>query len=261
MLEFSPIRPEELTLYRQQLAGLDQAPGTTLNAEQRRMLLNLALNLTPARDRLADLSAELTEKLLDARRRFFEQLPATMAGAIEFFDPERYLVQLSVRDNLVFGRILSQHARAAERIEQIIGALADEQGFRRLVLEAGFDYTVGIGGSQLTPQQRQKLLLAAAALRQARVLVADGPTRDLHRGAATTVLTRLLEIYRDRTVICALDDATLAPLFDRVLTLGQGQLLEDCAPDATAAPPPADETAREAEGMPEAEMERLPAAS
>ncbi len=261
VLEFSPIRPEELTLYRQQLAGLDQAPGTTLNAEQRRLLLNLALNLTPARDRLADLSAELTDKLLDARRRFVEQLPATMAGAIEFFDPERYLVQLSVRDNLVFGRILSQHARAAERIEQIIGALADEQGFRRLVLEAGFDYTVGIGGSQLTPQQRQKLALAAAALRQARVLVVDGPTRDLHRGAATTVLARLLEIYQGRTVICALDDATLAPLFDRVLTLGQGQLIEDCAPEPAALPAADDEAAAEAEGLPEAEMERLPAAS
>ncbi len=155
--EFSPLRPEELTLYRQQLAGLDPTPGGALGAEQRRLLLNLALNLTPARDRLVDLSAELTEKLLDARRRFVEQLPPTMTGAIEFFDPERYLTQLSVRANLVFGRILSQHARAAERIEQIIAALAEEQNFRRLVLEAGFDYTVGIGGSQLTPQQRQKL--------------------------------------------------------------------------------------------------------
>ena len=79
------------------------------------------------------------------------------------------------------------------------------------MLEAGFDYTVGIGGSQLTPQQRQKLALAAAALRQVRVLVADAPTRDLHRGAATTVLARLLEIYQGRTVICALDDADARP--------------------------------------------------
>ena len=258
--EFSPLRPEELTLYRQQLAGLDPTPGGALGAEQRRLLLNLALNLTPARDRLVDLSAELTEKLLDARRRFVEQLPPTMTGAIEFFDPERYLVQLSVRANLVFGRILSQHARAAERIEQIIAALAEEQNFRRLVLEAGFDYTVGIGGSQLTPQQRQKLALAAAALRQARILVADAPTRDLHRGAATTVLARLLEIYQGRTVICALDDATLAPLFDRVLTLGHGQLLEDRAPEA-AEEPRAGAAVPEAPALPEAEMERLPAAS
>jgi putative ABC transport system ATP-binding protein len=262
VLEFSPIRPEELTLYRQQLAGLDKAAGTTLSAEQRRLLLNLALNLTPARDRLVDLPADLVAKLLEARGRFVEQLPPSMTGAIEFFDPERYLVPLSVRDNLVFGRILSQHARAAERIEQIIATLADEQGFRRLVLEAGFDYTVGIGGSQLTPQQRQKLALAAAALRQARVLVADTPTRDLNRGAAQPVLARLLESYRGRTVICALDDATLAPLFDRVLTLGQGQLLEDCAPEPAASEAASDESAAEAARPPaSAEIAELPAAS
>ncbi len=268
VLEFSPIRPEELTLYRQQLAGLDKAPGAALSAEQRRMLLNLALNLTPARDRLAELSEELTEKLLDARRRFVEQLPASMTGAIEFFDPERYLVQLSLRDNLVFGRILSQQARAAERIEQVIGTLADEQGFRRLVLEAGFDYTVGIGGSQLNPQQRQKLLLASAALRRVRILVADAPTRDLHRGAAATVLARLLEIYRERTVICALDDASLSHLFERVLVFGHGHLLEDRAPDAALDPAPASQTsagpapaadAAAAPAMPE--IERLPVAS
>ncbi|HEX3209010.1 MAG TPA: ABC transporter transmembrane domain-containing protein [Geminicoccaceae bacterium] len=257
VLEFSPIRPEELTLYRQQLAGLDKTAGGALKAEQSRLLLNLALNLTPARDRLVDLSDELIGRLLQARALFVEQLPPAMAGAIEFFDPERYLVQLSVRDNLVFGRILSQHARAAERIEQIIGALADEQGFRRLVLEAGFDYTVGIGGSQLTPQQRQKLTLAAAALRRARVLVAEAPTRDLHRGAATAILGRLLEIYKDRTVICALDDATLAPLFDRVLTLGQGQLLEDRTPEPVAVQASDDQPAP----SPSAAVAELPAAS
>ena len=262
VLDFSPIRPEELTLYRQELAGLDKAPGATLNAEQRRMLLNLALNLTPARDRLVDLSDKFTARLLEARRRFVEKLPEKMTGAIEFFDPERYLVQLSVRDNLVFGRILSQHARAAERIEQIVAALAEEEGFRRLVLEAGFDYTVGIGGSQLTPQQRQKLALAAAALRQVRILVADAPTRDLHRGAASTVLARLLEIYQGRTVICALEDAALTPLFDRVLTLGQGQLIEDRAPEpGVDRGPPDREPATDDDAMPEAEMEPLPAAS
>ena len=210
-----------------------------------------------------------------------------MSGAIEFFDPERYLVQLSVRDNLVFGRILSHNARAAERIEQEIGALADELDFRRLVLEAGFDYTVGIGGSQLTPQQRQKLTLAAAVLRQVRILVAHAPTRDLHRGAATTVLSRVLATYRERTVVCALDDATLAPLFDRVLTLSHGQVIEDRAPEPADEAQPAPEAAEPREnaqpredgvlpedaeppgdaGRPEdaeptdAERERMPAAS
>ncbi len=246
VLDFSPIRPEDLTLYRQRLGSLDPAATGKLSGEQLRLLLNLALNLTPARDRLAELSEELIAGLLRARRLFAEKLPAAMAGAIEFFDPERYLNQLSVRDNLVFGRILTQHARAAERLEQIIAVLAEEHGFRRLVLEAGFDYTVGIGGGHLTPTQRQKLVLAAAALRQVRVLVVDAPTRDLPRASAAPILAQLLEIYRGRTVVCALDDPALAHLFERVLTLGERRLLEDGAPAAAAGavtPPPIAEAA------------------
>jgi energy-coupling factor transporter ATP-binding protein EcfA2 len=231
VLEFSPIRPEDLTLYRQRLGSLDPAATGKLSSEQVRLLLNLVLNLTPARDRLAELSEKLIEGLLRARRLFAEKLPAAMAGAIEFFDPERYLNQLSVRDNLVFGRILTQQARAAERLEQIIAVLAEEHGLRRLVLEAGFDYTVGIGGGHLTPTQRQKLVLAAAALRQARVLVVDAPTRDLPRASAAPILAQLLEIYRGRTVVCALDDPSLAYLFERVLTLGQRRLLEEVLTD------------------------------
>ena len=246
VLDFSPIRPEDLTLYRQRLGSLEPAATGKLSGEQLRLLLNLALNLTPARDRLAELSEELIAGLLRARRLFAEKLPAAMAGAIEFFDPERYLNQLSVRDNLVFGRILTQHARAAERLEQIIAVLAEEHGFRRLVLEAGFDYTVGIGGGHLTPTQRQKLVLAAAALRQARVLVVDAPTRDLPRASAAPILAQLLEIYRGRTVVCALDDPALAHLFERVLTLGERRLLEDGPPAAAAGavtPPPIAEAA------------------
>jgi putative ABC transport system ATP-binding protein len=248
VLDFSPIRPEDLTIYRQRLGSLDPAATGKLSSEQLRLLLNLALNLTPARDRLAELSEELIGGLLRARHLFAEKLPAAMAGAIEFFAPERYLNELSVRDNLVFGRILTQQARAAERLEQIIAVLAEELGFRHLVLEAGFDYTVGIGGGHLTPTQRQKLVLAAAALRQARVLVVDAPTRDLPRASAPAILAQLLGIYRGRTVVCALDDPALGYLFERVLMLGERRLLEDGPPAAAAAaseaaPPPAAEAA------------------
>jgi ABC-type transport system involved in cytochrome bd biosynthesis fused ATPase/permease subunit len=86
----------------------------------------------------------------------------------------------------------------------------------------------------------------------------DAPTRDLHRGAATTVLTRLLDIYRDRTVVRALDDAPLAPLFDRVLTLGHGHLLDARAPETAA---DRQEATPEAARPPSVEVVGLPAAS
>ena len=40
----------------------------------------------------------------------------------------------------------------------------------------------------------------------------------------------LLEAYRDRTVICALDDPGLAALFQRTIVLGDGRLSADGPP-------------------------------
>jgi ABC-type transport system involved in cytochrome bd biosynthesis fused ATPase/permease subunit len=86
--------------------------------------------------------------------------------------------------------------------------VADDGGFREQVVAAGLDYNVGIGGAHLTPQQRQKLVLAAALLKSeaARLLVAHAPTGDLERSAARRLLQQPLDAYRERTVICALDD-------------------------------------------------------
>jgi putative ABC transport system ATP-binding protein len=235
---FSPIRPEELPLYRQRLGAAEGALPARLTRERRSLLLGLALNLAPARERLVDLPEEFIEKLVRARQLFAAKLPAAVADAVEFFEPGRYLASLNVRDNLIFGRIVAKHGRAGERLNELIVWAADEGGFRKEVQVAGFDFTVGIGGARLTPQQRQKLLLATALLKRdrARLVIADSPTGDLERGAARRILQGLLEAYRDHTVICAVEDPGLAALFDRIVVLDRGRVVAD-------APPAAPETA------------------
>ena len=75
---------------------------------------------------------------------------------------------------------------------------------------------------------------------RARLLIADSPTGDLERGAARRLLERLLEAYRERTVVCALDDPGLAALFDRILVFSRGRITADeqpPRPETVAAPP------------------------
>ena len=178
-------------------------------------------------------------KLLRARQLFAAQLPKTAADAVEFFESGRYLATLSVRDNLIFGRIVTRHGRANERLRELITSVADDGGFRDQVVAAGLGYSVGIGGAHLTPQQRQKLVLAAGLLKSeaGRLLIAHTPTGDLERGAARRILQQLLEAYRERTVICALDDPGLAELFERTVVLSRGQVITDgAAAEPEAAP-------------------------
>jgi putative ABC transport system ATP-binding protein len=237
--DFSPLRPEDLPVYRQRLGSGDPALRVKLTRERRSLLLGLALNLAPARDRLVDLPEAVIDKLLRARHLFAAKLPKTAADAVEFFEPGHYLATLSVRDNLIFGRIVTRHGRANERLRELITWVADDGGFRERIVAAGLDYTVGIGGAHLTPQQRQKLVLAAALLKSeaARLLIAHAPTGDLERSAARRILQQLLEAYRERTVICALDDPGLAELFERTVVLSAGQVIEDGASTESEAAP------------------------
>jgi putative ABC transport system ATP-binding protein len=236
---FSPLRPEDLPVYRQRLGSGEGALPVKLTRERRNLLLGLALNLAPARDRLVDLPEQVSGKLMRARQLFAAKLPAAAADAVAFFEPGRYLATLSVRDNLIFGRIVAKHGRASERLNELITWVADDGGFREQVITAGFDYTVGIGGTQLTPQQREKLLLAAALLKRerARLLVADAPTGDLERSAARRILQRLLDAYRGCTVVCALEDPGLAALFERTVVLSRGRVSAD-SPSAEPEPAP-----------------------
>jgi putative ABC transport system ATP-binding protein len=236
---FSPIRPEELSLYRQRLGGADGTLHVKLTRQRRLLLLGLALNLAPVRDRLVELPEEVVEKLVQARQLFAAEFPAAAAAAVEFFEPGRYLASLSVRDNLIFGRIVAKQGRASERLNELITWAADEGGFRDELVAAGLDFTVGIGGAQLTPQQRQKLLLAAALLKrdQAKLVIADSPTSDLERGVARRILQQVLEAYRDHTVICALEDPGLTTLFQRTIVFSKGRVIADgSAAEVEAAP-------------------------
>ena len=97
-------------------------------------------------------------------------------------------------------------------------------GFRDQVVAAGLGYSVGIGGAHLTPQQRQKLVLAAGLLKSeaGRLLIAHADRRSRARRGAR-ILQQLLEAYRERTVICALDDPGLAELFERTVVLSRAR--------------------------------------
>ena len=120
------------------------------DARRRSLLLGLALNLAPARDRLVDCPKRSMGKLVHAHQLFATKLPKAAAGAIEFFEPGRYLASLSVRDNLIFGRVVPHHGRANERLGELITSVADDRGFRDQVVAAGLDFAVGIGGANLS---------------------------------------------------------------------------------------------------------------
>ena len=224
--QFSFIGADDLPEYRVLIGRIDANKLDALSQTDRERLIALTLKLIPARHRLSLVDDALQAQVLVARRRFREQLPADLVGAVAFFDPERYTIGASLQDNILFGKIAYGQAQATERISDLIGQVLEDLGLRERVIEAGLQAETGVSGARLSLAQRQKLALARAVLKRPEVLIAYDPIGPLDPGEQTVVLDALLEAFTGRTVIWALSRGDWAQRFDHVLVMRRGQVVE-----------------------------------
>mgnify|MGYP002477968351 FL=1 len=148
--------------------------------------------------------------------------------AAVFQDYLRY--QLTARDNIGFGR--------AERLgdDQVILEAAGKAGADSVIasLSAGLDTTLGRtfeGGQDLSGGQWQKIAIARAYFRDARVLVLDEPTAALDARAELEVFEQFRALAGDRTAIFVSHRMASARIADRILVLDGGRLIENGSHD------------------------------
>jgi putative ABC transport system ATP-binding protein len=81
---------------------------------------------------------------------------------------------------------------------------------------------------ELSGGQEQRVAIARALVASPELLVADEPTGDLDREAATAVLGLLQQLARDhdKTIVMVTHDPRAADAANRVLHLEKGRLME-----------------------------------
>jgi putative ABC transport system ATP-binding protein len=200
----------------------------------RQKLLSLPFKLIPARHRLGLVEEDLQGKLLEARRVFREDLPAALAGAVDFFDPDQYNDAASIQDNILFGKIAFGQAQAEARIATLITEALEEKGLADRVVEVGLNCPTGGGGSRLSPMQRQKLALARAILKRPDVFILDNPLAVFDSREQALVRDALLDYFADKGVFWALQNPAWAKYFEHVLVLDAGRLVEHGSYDELA---------------------------
>ena len=135
--EYSIISPEDLVEFRTILRKIDDKGRQALAPRERQMFLALALKVVVGRHRLGIPDAAMQERVVAARlefqRRFAER------NVVEFYDPQRFSPELSIQDNILFGRPVYEQARAQARRHRARargrargrhGSRADPQGAR-----------------------------------------------------------------------------------------------------------------------------------
>ncbi len=224
--QFSFISAEELPETQAMLHRADRADLRSLSDEDRNRLMSLPFKLIPARHRLGLIEGEMRELILAARRHFASHLPEELKDAVAFFDFEHYNPAANIQDNILFGKITYGQAEAQERVGDLIGEVIANLNLRDIVAEVGLDYEVGIAGSRLTGEQRQKLALARALIKQPDCLLLSDATAAFDSANQAMILDNLIAEFDGRCLIWGVMRASMADEFDRVLVLRQGRIVE-----------------------------------
>jgi ABC-type multidrug transport system fused ATPase/permease subunit len=225
--EFSFIGAEELPVFERILSRIDTAGMDALPPRERERLLWVAMKLVAARNRLGLVGEDMQRQILRARRSFAEGLPDQLRGSVEFFDPAHYNRAAPLQENVLFGTIAPGEAGGREPVQAAIAEVLDEVGLRRTVMALGLDYPVGTGGSRLTPAQRQKLAIARALLKRPGLIAFNDATAVLDGASEAAILDRIKQELAGVGLFCSLPRARLAAMFDRVLVMDQGRIVED----------------------------------
>lgn len=227
LAEFSVIRIEDLPQFRPLVDKAKRDGAKALDGGEKAMVLSVPFKIVPLRDRHVTIGAAFKEKMLQARRAFAADLPASLKGKVEFFDPERFNSALTLRDNILFGKVALNQAQAAQRANAMIAEVIAELDLRDTIVEAGLAFHVGTRGSRLSAAQRQKLAIARALLKNPDLLVLAEATTALDGASDARVAEAVLKRFQGRGVIWAVQKASAARRFDRVLVMADGSVVEE----------------------------------
>ena len=225
--QYSFISSENLPVFQTLLARSERLGLENMSTEDRNQFLSLPFKIIPARHRLDLITDDIQKRILEARKLFAEEIGDELRDEIEFFEAGHYNRSSSIQDNILFGKIASDKANAIDEVNHLITEIIDQENLRPVIINAGLDSQAGLAGSRLSQGQRQKLSIARALLRRPDHLILNEATSSLDSGSQTIVMSNLLSEMKGRNITWALQRASLAENFDRVLVLSGGQVVED----------------------------------
>jgi putative ABC transport system ATP-binding protein len=219
---YSFIRSEDLEKFERILDGARAAGGRwRLSEDARAALIGLAHAYIEPRHRLGLIDAALEGRIVRARESFKRFLPVNYASAIEFYDPERFLAQAPILDNLLFGRVDYSVGNADQKVSAVVREALDDLGLIASVYRLGLEYEVGVGGRLLLPSMRIAVDLARCLIKRPQILIIDGVFG--FGQEAETVLSAVQSEMAGRTLLVTLSEEADTTTYDQVIAFEGAQ--------------------------------------
>lgn len=166
--------------------------------------------LQPTKGKIFLLGSELTQMSMSSRDRF----RADHLGIV--FQLFNLLPYLSVLENTTLPCLFSNtRAQRAGDVDTEARRLLNRLDLEQNLLQRPV--------TELSVGQQQRVAVARALIGQPEILIADEPTSALDADMRRQFIDLLLQESKDTTVVFVSHDASLAPYFDRMITMSQLQ--------------------------------------
>ena len=147
----------------------------------------------------------------------------SLRASLAVVPQEISLFHRTIAENIRFAR---PSASDAEVFAAAAAAHCDEF-IRRL--PQGYATLVGERGTRLSGGQRQRIGIARAFLKDAPIILLDEATSALDTESEMEIQRALVHLMRDRTVIAVAHRLSTLTVFDRILVMNEGRIVEDGA--------------------------------
>jgi len=144
-----------------------------------------------------------------------------LRSLIGYVPQEPVLLNMSIRDNIIFGRENITDEQVLTACEK---AMVDEFVFTK---EEGLDYIVGFKGSKLSGGQKQRIAIARAILTMPKILLLDEATSSLDNNSQKEVQNSLHDISKGITVIVIAHRLSTIINSDKIFVLKLGKIVEE----------------------------------
>jgi ATP-binding cassette, subfamily B, bacterial len=148
----------------------------------------------------------------------------SLRGSIAVVQQDISLFHRSLLENLRYGR----PEASDEEVYRAVEAARCTEFISRL--PEGYATLVGARGMKLSGGQRQRLAIARAFLMDAPIVLLDEATSSLDTESEQSIQEALSRLLKGRTVIAIAHRLSTLDLFDRIVVLDRGRIVEDGVP-------------------------------
>jgi putative ABC transport system ATP-binding protein len=142
-----------------------------------------------------------------------------------------------VQDNILFGRLVYGRSQSQRIVGTLMYNVIEALGLKRIIIELGLGFEVGIAGGRLSASQRARIGIGRTLLKRPDLLIIDGATASLDPASQSAIRENILTECSRSGQVWVLGDEQDVSGFGHVIVMEQGRILDDRILSQRSEPP------------------------